>query len=80
MIGAICPHYQHTTAASDGRATWVPGFEMPNLSYEYLDKVIEDCMYDRRNKYDVAEETDTDVETIDKVLAAYEAYRKKHRI
>ena len=53
---------------------------MPGMSNRYLDKVVFLYFDDKRNKEEIARRTDTRVEDVSEVVAAYEAYVREYSL
>jgi len=81
MIGARQPKIaRHEETAVQGGAITVPAFAMPGMSNRYLDKVVFLYFDDKRNKEEIARRTDTRVEDVSEVVAAYEAYVREYSL
>jgi len=75
MIGAGQPKFQR-----HGGAIVVPAFTMAGMPNKYLDKVVFLYFDDKRNMEEIARRTDTRIEDVSEVVAAYEAYVREYSL
>ena len=81
MIGASQPKIaRHDETTSQGGATTIPAFTMAGMSKRYLDKVVFLYFDDKRNMEEIARRTDTRIEDVSEVVAAYREYRQQYDI